>query len=913
MRCSNWIPRLQIGLLTVIGISLVSTTEVRAGGDAPPGAMAGAPTGEKAEKKKKPDFPPFDEVVEDHVKLEGFFDLYHNAKKDHLLAVVPKSMLGKNFLLASSIAGGPQFTGFMWSTRVVQWHVMDKRLVLLAPDLRIQRAKNSSVEDVVARTYTDKIVLSTKILTKRNGDPVIDMDKVLKRDRVGLAALYGGTVDTSLSKWAKTKAFKHNIELAVDNAIMTRGGDGTYARVHYSISGLPDNDYKPRRADDRVGYFMKAIKDWSKDHSDRTVFDRYVNRWRLRKADPDAKVSDVHPDDQIVFYIEKTVPIQYRRYVRDGILEWNKAFEKAGLLNAVAVRQQTDTNEFKDLDPEDVRYNFFRWIVSGRAFAMGPSRTNPMTGQILDADIVFDDALVRSQLKSFSRFGAKGPAAMYDPQLHEFLTMNPEWGFTSMEENLTPELAMKHAEDSPWEADTLGQLMKMNPAICTLANGLQHELSMANLVNRAVGAEGLGEVFIGNFIKYVVTHEVGHTLGLRHNFKASTWKGMDELLAAKDGDEPTSGSVMDYNAATFAQTADDQPHFFTPSLGPYDYWAIEYGYRHTDDEYKSEKELLAAIASRGNEPGLAFATDEDTGFFAPDPTVNRWDNGSDALEYAKQRMDLVASLRKDIVNWSVEDGESYSYLRRAFDGLLGEYGRASSFAARYIGGQYITRNHKGDPNEQAPIQIVPVAKQREALDFLVNNVFSDDAFQFDPELLNKLGPGRWGHWDTDDYDGMREYPLHDRIAATQRMALFHVMNPFTMNRVYDAELKVPADQDAMTVAELVTKTTAAIWSELAQPIGSKRHSNRKPMISSVRRTLQRSHLNTMINTVLARPGRMMSADAHAIVRMSLKGLSQKIESVLKAGGNGKLDAFTQAHLDEAKARIDKALDADYRL
>jgi hypothetical protein len=917
---SEWTPRLGFATLAILTLILGASLTAYAGENGSDAAKpdddakadAAKPDDAAKADKEKPDFPPFDEVSEDHEKIAGFFDLYIDKKKDHVLAVIPKSMLGKNFLISSSIAGGPQFTGFMWGTQLVQWQEMDKKLVLLAPDLRNQRAKNASVEDVVARTYTDRIVLSTRILSKRGADPVIDFDDVFKSDRAGLGPIYGGSVNAGLSKWVKTKGFDKNVELAVDNAIMNRDGEGTYARVHYSISELPENDYKPRQADDRVGYFMTAVKDWAKDHNDKTIFDRYVHRWRLRKADPKADVSDVHPDDQIVFYIEKTVPIKYRRYVREGILEWNKAFAKAGLLNAVAVRQQTDTNEFKDIDPEDVRYNFFRWIVSGRAFAMGPSRVNPMTGQILDADIVFDDALVRSQLRSFNRFGAKGPAALYDPQLHEFLDRNPEWGFEPVESRLAPEFAANHCEHSPWDSKALAAMMKMNPSICTLANGLQHELSMATLVHQADGGAGLSDAFIGNFIRYVVAHEVGHTLGLRHNFKASTWKSMDELLDAKGTDEPTSGSVMDYNAAIFAESAETQPNFFTPALGPYDLWAIEYGYRHTDDELKTEEELLAAVAARGNEPGHAYGSDEDTGMFAPDPSVNRWDNGSDALAYAKQRMDMVDRLRADITNWSVEDGESYSHLRQAFDGLLGEYGRAAQFAARYIGGQYVSRNHKGDAGEQPPIQIVSTEKQREALDFLIQHVFSDTAFQFDPELLNKLGPGRWGHWDTDNYDPMREYPLHDRIASTQFWAMFHVTNPFTLTRVYDAELKVPADQDALTVAELITKTTAAIWSELAKPAAGQKFTNRKPMISSVRRSLQRSHLNTLVNMLLEEPGRMAPADAHAIARMSLKGLSQQIGGVIDGGGDN-LDAFTRAHLDEARTRIDKALEAEFRM
>ncbi len=889
-------------------------------------AARSAPAGEPAEKgeaaakapekepEKKPDFPPFDEVSADHEKMAGFFDLYYDKKKDHLLGVIPKSMVGKDFLILTSISGGPTATGFMWNGQVVQWREMDEKLVLIEPDLRYNPAEKSTVEDVVARTYTDRIVLSTEIVSKRGGDPVIDLDGVFKKDRAGIAAMYRASMDSSLSRWAKTKAFEKNVELSVDAALMTKGGGGTRARVHFSLSELPKNDYKPRRADDRIGYFMTARKNWGRDHNDRTVFDRYVHRWHLRKADPKAAVGDVHPDDQIIFYLEKTIPIKYRRYIREGILSWNKAFEKAGLLNAVAVRQQTDYNEFKDIDPEDVRYNFIRWIVSGRAFAMGPSRVNPRTGQILDADIVFDDSLIRALLAQYARMAAQGPAAAYDPQLQEFLANNPEWGFVPQEEQLTPGITRYGGVDMSIDNELVRQYLKNNQSACTFANGIVHEMAFADFILRSEGGGGLSEKYIGEFIRFVSAHEVGHTLGLRHNFKASSWKPLDEIIETSgDRDAPTVASVMDYCPAMFATELDDQKNFYGAGLGPYDEWAIRYGYAHPDDEHKTEAELLKAIASQSAEPGHVYGTDEDRMFFAPDPLVNVYDNSDDPIGYAKYRMELVKKLQNDMDSWAIEDGESYSRLRRAFDALLFEYGRVSQFAARFVGGQYVARNHKGDPDEVPPFTIVPVSKQREALDFLVENVFADDAFDFDPALVNKMGPGRWGHWDSDDYDSQRDYPLHDRIAAAQYWALFHLINPFTVTRVHDAELKVPADEDALTVPELFAKTTKAVWSEMTENPGATRWTNRNPFVSSVRRTLQRTHLKLMINVLLSAPGSTMPADAHAVTRLTLTGLSQQIGDLIGDGQGKKLDSATRAHLDEAKARIDRALEAEFKL
>ena len=196
---------------------------------------------EKEDKEEKPDFPKFEEFAKDHKAIldptgaTPFCPLHYNAKTDNLLCVVPKKMLDTNVLLASSIAGGPRFAGFMWGDMVVQWQQMHKKLVLIEPDLRYKKGEKSTVEDVISRTYTDFIVLSTPIVCKKGDDPVIDMDKVLKTNFMNIGSLFGGSVDASLSRWAKRKGFPDNIELAVDLAVMSGSQGVQRARIHYSI------------------------------------------------------------------------------------------------------------------------------------------------------------------------------------------------------------------------------------------------------------------------------------------------------------------------------------------------------------------------------------------------------------------------------------------------------------------------------------------------------------------------------------------------------------------------------------------------------------------------------------------------------------------------------------------------------
>ncbi len=901
-----WIRRGWGSMLLVILAILVATPTVSfAEGDAKDAKEA-----KKKKKKEKPDFKPFEEVTKGYELIEGFFPMYYNKKTDDLLAVIPSGMVGKDFLMALSMTSGGGITGFPLGHRLVRWEEYNKKMILVQPELRHLKGKGTDVQDVIDRTYTDSVLLSTPIVTKRGGDAVINLDSVLKKDFVGLGPFFGGSMDSSISKWVKRKGFKDNLELSVEAVFMAGNNGGTKSVIHYSISRLPETDYKPREADDRIGYFMTARKNWAADHDDRTIFKRNIHRWQLRKSDPKQAVSDVHPDDQIVFYIEKTVPVKYRRYIREGIEMWNVAFENAGIRNAVQVRQQTDTNEFANIDPEDVNYNFFRWIVSGRSFAMGPSRANPLTGQILDADIIMDDSMARVWTARYDRMLGEGPSATEDPKLHSFFDAHPEWRPTSAMTNLIPDSGVDHNVDD-WEPRAMKILDAFHPnGACSYASGAMHEMALgAAFLSATSDALASRDEYVGQWIKLVACHEVGHTLGLRHNFKASSWKSLDDILANEDPDVPMTASVMDYNPAVYNLDGSKRKLYMSQAVGPYDEIAIAYGYSVPTPDQK-EDEMLAAIAGRISAEGLDFATDEDSSYLAPDPLVNTYDNTSDPLEWAKYRIDLVNGLSKKMTEWGMKEGESYNRLRQLFDMFLYEISRVNRFAARQIGGQYMHRDHKGDPKARQPVELVDAQTQRKTLEFLNERVFGPNAFAFDPDLLLKLAPGRWNHWDTDSYDYYQEYPIHDKISNVQSWALFHVMSPMTIRRIYDAGLKAAPGEDFLGVPELMTSVTESIWAEVDQDGASQMNGNSAPLISSIRRTLQRNQLMMLERTVMSNPGYSFPADAVAVARMTLGNLRDRIEKRLEAGG---LDDYTQAHLLDSKTRIERALEAGYEL
>ncbi len=886
-----------------------------------PGGGAAESNGSGAEEKEK-DFPDFDKVVtKDFKKIKiptyaksEFLTLYHDDKTDTLLAVIPQGKLGQNMLISNSISAGPSLAGWMWNDQLVRFERRDKKLLVVAPDVLNEGKSGSALSDAVRRTYTDRIIETLNIKTLQGGDPVIDLGDLFKKDFGDIGGIFGGQLDSSLAKWTKTMCFEENIVVTVESPIIPggRGGffggggaKGQLVAVNYNISSVPETGYQPRVADDRVGYFTTVVRDWNKGYDSKSLFKRYVNRWHLEKQDPSLAMSPVK--DPIIFYIEKTVPVRFRNAVKEGIEEWNKAFEACGFIDAIQARQQTET-EFQYLEPEDVNYNFFRWTAVGNGLARGPSRAHPMTGQIYDADIVFDDSWVRFPIETQAVFSAKGLAATTsDHKLRSFLQAHPEFDIIPRKQRMMPNYGAEVTQ-SPYATPDYNHLAKRySKHMCDFGDHLQNEMAMAYGIMEAQGYPEIPEAFIQAIVKDVTMHEVGHTLGLRHNFKASTWLPMDEVLRRPDGERPFCGSVMDYNAFMFHSEKDKQGDWCMTTVGPYDMWAIEYGYRPVADPYKSESELLDAVTDRVAENGLAYATDEDTGMLDPDPLVNRRDMGSDPLEYARYRIELVKGLMSNMDEWAVQDGESYSRLRKRFSRLIGEVGSVSGFAGRYIGGQYFHRDHKGDPNARDPFVPVSAAKQREAMAFVSSAVLSGELFDFDPQLLNKLAPGRWGHWSSDEYDVWIDYDIHDRIESVMRMSLFPLFNPFTINRLYNMQLMYSDGEEAYTLAEHMQSLTNIVWQELdAAPNGQ--YSETDPFISSARRGLQRGFTQQMVYYVVSRPGSLAPADAHALIRLNCERLHGRVDQALKSKS---IDDTSRAHLSDVKRQLRKALDADY--
>ncbi len=914
-----------IDLLTLsLAFALTQDTQQPSAPEARPSFGRGMPSSEGG-------LPPFDSVSDGYDTVVssvgdegGLYTLYRD-DKDHLLIELSPNYEGQPVLIAYTVSSGIGESGVQVGDMYGHWKRIHDQLVLVQPNLEVKSTGDEQSQSGTARVFTDQMILDVPIISEGpNGGPVIDGTNLFLHGAGNFFDEARGA-RTDLAKLTKAKSFPSNVELTFELPLSS----GQFGSISYSIRTVPKDDgYQPRMADNRIGYFTTTHKDIG-DASSEEPWVRYVTRWHLEKADPSLKLSP--PKKPIVFYLEHTIPVRYRRWVRDGVLEWNKAYEQIGIVNAIEVYQQdASTGIHMEKDPEDARYNFILWTNADMGFAIGPSRVDPETGQILDADIVMDEAFVTGWTKAWNKLLPEVAMQSYSPEAREWLKSHPNWD---------PRIRLAHplkqkeiakqilslpshpafAETTEIigddEYDGLGHRVCQTNGACMYPAYQSAELALARLHPDVLamlaltqegedGADvdmldGVPDWFIGPMLRDVIMHETGHTLGLRHNFKASGIYDMDEMNNKNFEPDAICGSVMEYSPINInVEDGPDQGDFTMMTIGPYDYWAIEYGY--TTDE-----SALPDILSRVNEPQLAYSTDEDT--FDADPSSRRFDWGKNPLDYADSQIRLVQQLRETLLDRMVKDGQSWGKARSGYEMLLNKQFGSVSTAADWIGGALHNRARKGDPGDRDPIEEIDPEMQRRALAMVLENAMRDDAWGLNSDLLHKMTIEKnWDAGGMDDIFRNSTFPIHQRIGGMQASAISMLLNPSKLGGVYDGELRNDVDVDVLTVAEIVQAVTDEVWSELRSM--PKNSTNRSPAISSLRRNLQTEHLARLIELSLEEDaGSPAGRTIQSLVRMQLQDILSEIQDVNRK----KLDSYTRAHLLDAEMKIGKAMNAQY--
>lgn len=827
-------------------------------------------------EKKKPAPPAYDELTRDATLIPGRFTLYR--KREKLWLELRPEQLGPPFLFGYNVVRGIGERGLygnqMGRRYVAFFRRSGDRMQLVARNEEFFAAHGTPQARFVAESFTDSLLASAPLASR----PEPGTQAVL----VDVGALLGADIPGYLTRLETT--FRMPFALDKENTAVARLVNSArqtivYLRAHYSVpkipapplkppekpapppprttpdprsvfmgfqyvfAPLPPEPMRPRLADERIGHFTAARADYSEDTTAKARR-YYVTRWRLEKKDPGAALSE--PREPILFWLDRNVPERYRGAVAEGVLEWNKAFARIGFKDAIVVRQQQDA---EDIDRGPARRAVVHWFTGADVgFAIGPSWSDPRSGEILAADIGMSDAFARSARRLVAEDLGAPPAS------------------------------------SPFDAAF---------AECRAAAGTAQELDFANdlIEARASGMDSPdAEALAQAYVKETIMHEVGHVLGLRHNFRASLAYTAPQLAEpAFTRRHGTAASVMDYIPFNLPLAGEPRREFVMSTIGPYDDWAIEYAYRPFDAA--AETRELERIASRSHEPQLAYGTDEDAGagshYLAIDPDVNRFDLGADPLAYYRRRVQLSRELWDRLATLRLAPGESYERLTRSLRNGLRQVARVAPLAAKFVGGVIHRRDVAG--SGRPLYEPVPAARQREALALITRDFLRSDSFRFAPQLLSRIG--------IDQFDRPADpfVPVAALVLAVQKPILDHLMSDAVAERLLESPGRVVDGRRVLGLAELYDRLQAAIWSEAFAGRDA----------DLLRRNLQREHLKRVV-AALVHPGKGTPADAIALLRDNARRLAAALRAAQARRGLGR---ETRVHYADSLDTLQEALKA----
>ncbi len=861
-------------LLTALTVLLTSCTTVNV---TDPGAAAverGSTAAAKPAKPSTPDKPksPFKEwkeVLKDTKADTGFFTL-HSKRDLTLYLELQPAQLGMDFGFISHFSKGMGVFDIhdglsLNDTRMLRFERAGDKVYLRHINTRFTAEEGTPLRASLDDNVGNSIIAAFSIESQHDSSKalLIDFTSFVVSDYMQLSErikpYYGGRpvqFDKSTSYVEAAMAFPKNIEI---DALLTYRPNGRPLTssagvsdnaslpvgLRYSFFALPDVPMARRMADDRVGYFTDAQRDFSRQ-TDANQMVQYVNRWRLEKQDPDAEMSD--PVQPIVYYIDHTVPHELRKWVKEGIEGWQKAYEAAGFTNAIIAKEAPDDSTWS---AEDMRYSTVRWSAAHQmGYAIGPSQTDPRTGEILNADILLSAVFMRGWGNEWAELA--GPNGM----------------LRKMEDMRNRMSLMSSFEQDQLCMASWGKQFEM---------GLMHTTLLADGLISPVG--DVPEEFYGPALRDLVFHEVGHTLGLRHNFRGSGSIDYERLHdSAYTTENGLTLSVMDYAGSNINPDRGNQGDYVNMEVGAYDVWAISYGYTPDDD-------AAAAIARQAANPMHAYNTDGDG--FGIDPLTSTWDLSSDPMAYADEQRALVSTIAPVIEERLIGDNQAYARLRSALNGLMFTRHRQLITVAKMVGGSHFERDHKGDPGAAMPLTPVPGEKQRAAVAFILERALDTSDLPISQELLNKAVPSRTDDWMSGYGVARYDLPVYESVLSMQMMALGMLTDRARMNVLLNTDLR---QDDPYTASELFAAIDEAVYGDLTG-------------LDRFQRNLQLAyadHLGGIMNNL--RPSPFVPAapdEARALARLELTELASAVDAALE-NASTRMD---RAHLLELEARV----------
>ncbi len=824
-----------------------------------------------ADKDAKEEKKTVAELLEDTSALPGLFGLYQNKETGALYLQLKQDQIGKDYIhflhAMDAIPETGYFRGEQWAARIYSIQRYFNRIEIRSEPSSLYFDEQSPLHRARYANVNRAVLVSTPIEAEdsKTGDVYIKADELFLKEALRQIkptpdpeAKAGdefplGDLSADKTRYVAINNYPQNtnvtVEYVYENPAPFRKADNSFSAAELAINddrnisitlrhsfiAVPENDFQPRRDDPRIGFFSEIVQDMTSDDAV-TPWRDLIDRWNLRKKNPGATVSE--PVEPIVWWIENTTPLEHREAIRQATLSWNSAFEKAGFRNAIEVRIQPDD---ADWDAGDIRYNVLRWNAapSPQFSGYGPSFANPRTGQILGADVMLE-------FSSLRRYQ---------------------------------------------EIETIYDSSKLFAVSDSGHQGLYRQLAFGLSALMAMGADaGRQSAMVDDWLRSLVVHEVGHTLGLNHNMRASQYRPLSALHnRIETGRSGLSASVMDYEATNVAPPGQPQGQYWSTVPGPYDDWAIDYGYSEALADPVAEAARLQEMLGRSTEPELAFGNDADD-MHAPgagiDPRVMTFDMSNDAIGFAEQRLQLIQQLQGDLRQKFTRPGQSYQGLSNAFGVLMVDARQSVAVLSRYIGGVEVDRALAGQAGAGKPFTPVPAAQQRHAMAVLAKQVFAPEAMAISADVMTHLQSQRRSFY----FYGQTEDPkLHDQIWAVQKAALDHLLHPVVHKRLLDTALY----GNEYSLSEMLADLTDAVFAADA-----------KTSVNSRRQNLQQEYVQRLAALVLAAPSDTNSPSPmnQASLRYELKRISE----MLISHGN---DRASIAHKEYLQFLVKQALEA----